>query len=84
MEFSIEAEKPPDVIQMPKDVPQELSGMAPIVFQMPKMIAQSIYANRMVLFLSQQERERMRRKYGYGDEIEAKIDQKDVLSAMIL
>lgn len=75
VEFSVEADRPPNVIQMPKDTPQELSAVIPIVSQIPKMIVQSkTYANRMILFFSPQEWERMRRKYQYGDEVEVKVE----------
>jgi len=69
VEFSVEAQRPPSFFQMPKEVPEELSAVIPIVSQIPKMMAQSkAYSNRLVLFLTVQEWERMARKYQYGDD----------------
>jgi hypothetical protein len=74
VEFSVEAQRPPSVIQMPKDVPEELSAVIPIVSQIPKMMTHGkAYSNRVVLFLTVQEWERMERKYQYGDDAEVTI-----------
>jgi len=74
VEFSVEAQRPPSIIQMPKEAPEELSAVIPIVSQIPKMMVHGkAYSNRIVLFLTVQEWERMERKYQYGDDAEVSI-----------
>mgnify|MGYP001041898232 FL=1 len=73
-EFSVEAPRPPSVIQMPKEAPEELSAVIPIVSQIPRMMAHGkAYTNRLVLFLTVEEWEKMERKYQYGDDAEVAI-----------
>ncbi|MCJ7505419.1 arcadin 1 [Candidatus Bathyarchaeota archaeon] len=74
VEFSVEAQRPPSVIQMPRGAPEELSAVIPIISQIPKMMVQGkAYSNRFVLFLTVQEWEKMERKYQYGDDAEVTI-----------
>ncbi|WP_309491877.1 arcadin 1 [Candidatus Hecatella orcuttiae] len=75
VEFAVEAQKPPSFIQIPKDIPQEVSAVMPILTQLPKMLPQvKPYNNRLVLYLTPQEWEKLPRKYQYGDEVEIKIN----------
>jgi len=74
VEFSVEAQRPPNVFQMPREAPEELSAVIPIVSQISKMMVQGkAYSNRLVLFLTVQEWEKMERKYQYGDDAEVAI-----------
>ena len=78
IEFSVEAQKPPTVMSFPSNVPQEFSFVIPILSQIPKMFSQGkTYTHRLVLFLTNQEWERMEHKYQYNDEIEIRINRKD-------
>jgi hypothetical protein len=75
VEFTVEAQRPPSFVQMPRDAPQEISVVMPIISQIPKMFPQpKVYSNRLFLFLTTQEWERIQRKYQYGDEAEVNID----------
>lgn len=74
IEFAVEAQRPPSVIQVPPNMPQELSAVMPLLSQIPKMLPQSrTHANRLVIFLTPQEWEHMKRKFQFGDEAEVKI-----------
>lgn len=74
VEFAVEAQRPPSIIQMPQNVPQELSAVMPLLSQIPKMLPHGrTHANRLMIFLTPQEWERLRRKYQFGDEAEVKI-----------
>jgi hypothetical protein len=76
VEFSVEAPRPPSFFQMPKEIPEELSAVIPIVSQIPKMMTHGkAYTNRLVLFLTVQEWEKMERKYQYGDDAEVAISK---------
>ncbi len=85
VEFSVEAQRPPSVIQMPKEAPEELSAVIPIVSQIPKMMVHGkAYSNRLVLFLTVQEWERMERKYQYGDDAEVSIGRDGSISVRVV
>lgn len=74
IEFSVEAERPPSFVQMPRDVPQEVSAVMPIISQIPKMFPQAkAYSNRLVLFLRVDEWNRLQRKYQYGDDVQIRV-----------
>ncbi len=76
VEFAMEAQRPPSVVSMPTNVPEEVSMVMPIISQIPKMFAQSkIYSNRLVLYFTTLEWSRLRRKYQFGDEVEVAVDQ---------
>jgi len=78
IEFSVEAQKPPTVMSFPSNLPQEISFVIPILSQIPKMFSQGkAYTQRLVLFLTNQEWERMSRKYQYNEEVEVRINRKD-------
>lgn len=76
VEFALEAQRPPNVVQLPANVPQEISALIPLLSQIPKILpfgqARS-YANRLLLYLTPQEWDRIKRKYQFGDEAEVKI-----------
>jgi len=75
IEFATEAERPPSLIQLPKDAPQELSMVMPIITQIPKMFPQvKAYTNRLTLLLTVSEWERLKRKFQFGEEVEIKVD----------
>ena len=81
VELAAEAQRPPTLIQMPKDAPQELSFVLPILSQIPKMLPQpKVYVNRLVAFFTIQEWERLKDKYRYGDEVEVKIGRDGSIS----
>lgn len=75
VEFAMESQKPPALIQFPKDVPQEVSAMIPIISQIPKMFPQvTAYTNRLTLLLTTAEWERLQRKFQFGEEAEIKVE----------
>ena len=77
IEFGIEAQRPPTVMSMPTNIPQELSIVMPIITQIPKMFSQGkVYTNRLILFLTSYEWEKMGYKYHYGEEVEIKVNKK--------
>ncbi|MGP3668287.1 MAG: arcadin 1 [Candidatus Bathyarchaeota archaeon] len=77
VEFGIEAQKPPAVMSMPPNIPQELSIVMPIIAQLPRMLSQGkVYTNRLVLFLTVHEWEKMEYKYHYGEEVEIRVNKK--------
>ncbi|RLI05623.1 hypothetical protein DRO26_01660 [Candidatus Bathyarchaeota archaeon] len=85
VEFGVEAQKPPAVMSLPSGLPQEISFLVPILTQIPKMFTQKkIYSKRIVLYLTNQEWERMERKYHYGDEVEVKINRKNGMIKLML
>ncbi|MCX8176309.1 MAG: hypothetical protein N3E48_03655, partial [Candidatus Bathyarchaeota archaeon] len=46
VEFGIEAQKPPTVMSMPPNIPQELSIVMPLITQLPRMFSQGkVYTN---------------------------------------
>jgi len=74
VEFTIEAQRPPSVVQIPANLPQEISAVVPIISQIPKMLPQAkAYAHRLTIYLTVQEWERLQRRYHFGDEAEVKI-----------
>jgi len=76
VEFGVEASKPPTVVSMPSNVPQEVSYVMPLLTQIPKMLSHpKAYNNRLILFLTKPEWEYLSRKYQYNDEVEIKIDK---------
>jgi len=78
VEFGVEAQKPPNVMSMPQNVPSEMSVVMPVIRQIPKLFPQAKqYNNRLVLYLTPKEWEVMRRKYNYSEEVQIKIDNKD-------
>lgn len=80
VEFAMEAKRPPSVVSMPTDVPEEVSMVMPIISQIPKMFPQSkIYSNRLILYFTTQEWNRLQRKYQFGDEVEVAVDHKGLI-----
>jgi len=85
VEFAFEPPKPPSVVQMPPNMPREFSMVMPLITQIPKMLLQSkAYSNRLVLYLTLQEWDRLRRKYQFGDEIEIKIASEGSITAQLV
>ena len=71
IEFGVESQPPPAFAVMPRDVPQEISAIMPIISQIPKMFGQArAYAKRFVLFLTQDEWGWLEKRPQYGDEVE--------------
>ena len=80
IEFGVEASKPPTVVSVPSNVPQEISSVMPILTQIPKMVHQRrIYNNRLVLYLTKSEWEYLSRKYQYNDEVEIKVEKEGII-----
>jgi len=76
IDFGVEVQRPPSVMSMPTGTPPEMSFIMPILSQLPKMLPQArLYSNRLVLFLTTQEWERMTHKYQYGDEVELRVNR---------
>jgi len=74
VEFGAEPRKPPTVMSMPANFPQELSFIIPLLAQIPKMVPQTkTYSKRLALYFTQEEWERLPRKYQYGDEVEVRV-----------
>ena len=73
VEFSVEARQA-NVIAMPSDTSPEVMAVMPLLKQLPKMLPQArAYNNRLVLYLTTQEWEKLNKKYSYGDEFEIRI-----------
>jgi hypothetical protein len=65
---------------MPTNVPPEAQVIMPILTQIPKMFQQGkAYSNRLVLYFTPAEWERLARKYAYGEEYEIKVDKNGVI-----
>ncbi|OYT53634.1 MAG: hypothetical protein B6U77_03575 [Candidatus Hecatellales archaeon ex4484_218] len=78
VEFGVEAQKPPTIMPVPTNLPPEVSAVIPIISQLPKMFSHGkVYSHRLTIFLSNQEWEKMGRKYQYNDEVEIRISRKD-------
>jgi len=76
VEFAMEAQRPPNVISMPTNTPKEISMVMPIISQIPKFFPQSkVYSNRIILYFTTQEWDRLPKKYHFGDEVEVMIGQ---------
>jgi hypothetical protein len=76
VEFSMEAQRPPNVISMPSNATKEMSMVMPIISQIPKIFPQSrIYSNRLILYFTTQEWDRLLKKYRFGDEVEVTVEQ---------
>jgi len=80
VEFGVEAQKPPTVMSMPQNLPSEMSFVMPILTQIPKILPQTkLYNNRLILFLTTLEWEKLVRKYQYGDEVEIRVGKDGTL-----
>jgi hypothetical protein len=78
VEFGLEAQKPPNVMSVPQNLPTEISAVMPVIKQIPRLFPQAKqYNNRLVLYLTPNEWEIMQRKYNYGEEVQIKINNKD-------
>ncbi len=85
IEFAFEPPKPPSIVQMPPNMPQEFSMVMPLITQIPKMLSQSkAYSNRLVLYLTPQEWDKLKRKYQFGDEAEIKITSEGSITAQLV
>ena len=74
VEFGVESKRPPSVISMPANAPQELSFIAPLLSQIPKMLPQTkVYSRRLAVYFTPEEWDRLPRKYQYGDEVEIRV-----------
>ena len=74
VEFGIEAKKPPTVMSLPANIPQEASFIVPILSQIPKLIPQpKTYSKRLTLYFTSEEWSRLPRKYQFGDEVEIRV-----------
>ena len=85
VEFAFEPPKPPSIVQMPPNMPQEFSMVMPLITQIPKMLSQSkAYSNRLILYLTPQEWDKLKRKYQFGDETEIKISSEGSITAQLM
>jgi len=76
VEFAMEAQRPPSVVSMPTNMPKEISMVMPIISQIPKMFPQSkVYSNRLVLYFTVQEWDRLPKKYQFGDEVDVAVER---------
>ncbi|MHC1586495.1 MAG: arcadin 1 [Candidatus Hecatellaceae archaeon] len=74
VEFGIEAQKPPTVMSLPANLPQEASFIIPILSQLPKLMPQAkTYSKRLALYFTVEEWDRLPRKYQFGDEVEIRV-----------
>jgi len=75
IEFAIESQQT-SVVAMPSNSSPEVMAVMPILKQLPRMFPQArAYTNRLVLYLTIQEWERLTRKYSYGDEFEIRVTE---------
>jgi len=85
IEFAVESQRPPSVIQMPPNMPQELSALVPLLSQIPRMLPHArAHSNRLVIFLTPQEWDRMKRKFQFGDEAEVKIGPDGAIKVQLI
>ena len=75
IEFAIESQQT-SVVAMPSNSSPEIMAVMPILKQLPRMFPQArAYTNRLVLYLTIQEWERLTKKYSYGDEFEIGVTE---------
>lgn len=75
VEFGVEAQRPPTVMSLPPNIPQEVSSLlVPLLTQIPKMVPQArAYTKRLTIYFTPEEWEKLPRKYQYGDEVEIRV-----------
>ncbi|RLI28358.1 MAG: hypothetical protein DRO46_04140 [Candidatus Hecatellales archaeon] len=86
VEFGVEARKPPTVMSLPANLPQEVSSfIVPLLSQIPKMMPQpKTYSKRLALYFTQEEWNRLPRKYQYGDEVEIRVLKDGTLNVILV
>ena len=85
VEFGIEAKKPPTVMSLPPNLPQEVSFIVPLLSQIPKMVPQAkAYSKRLAVYFTPEEWDRIPRKYQFGDEVEIRVMKDGSLRVLLV
>jgi len=85
VEFGVEAKKPPTVMSLPPNVPQEISFIFPLLSQIPKMIPHAkAYGKRLAVYFTPEEWDKLPRKYQFGDEVEVRVMRDGSLKVILV
>ncbi|MEM3670385.1 MAG: arcadin 1 [Thermoprotei archaeon] len=85
VEFAYESAQPPSVLTLPKDAPPEASAFIPLLQSLPKTLfrTQKSYSNRLVVYLTPDEWEKLPTPYRVGDSYTVSIGQSGELEAKL-
>lgn len=82
VEFSYESTQQPVVFTLPQDAPPEMQALLPILQSIPRTLLRppKTYSNRLVIYLTPEEWERLPSPYKVGDVFTITIDQSGTIT----